>query len=66
MLLKKSSLQMESEAIQELVQGGVLTNVTSGGRVRSILSIISMLWYPICTQTEPSLHKVCAKHEEGR
>ena len=41
MLLKKSSLQMESEAIQELVQGGVLTNMTAGGRVRSILSIIS-------------------------
>jgi uncharacterized phage protein gp47/JayE len=41
MLLKKSSLQMEAEAIQELVQGGVLTNMTAGSRVRSILSVIS-------------------------
>lgn len=41
MLLKRSSLQMEGEAIQELVQGGILTNMTAGSRVRSILSVIS-------------------------
>jgi len=43
MLLKKTALEMEAEAIQELLQGGVLTNMTAGGRVRAILSVISKM-----------------------
>jgi uncharacterized phage protein gp47/JayE len=39
MLLKRTSLQFEGEALQELVQGGTLTNVTPGSRVRSIIAI---------------------------
>lgn len=41
MLLKKTNIELEGEAIDELEQGGVLTNMSSGGRVRSLLSVLS-------------------------
>jgi len=41
MLLKKTALEMEADAIQELMAGGTLTNMSPGGRVRSIISAMS-------------------------
>jgi len=32
----------------------------------SILSIISMLWYPICTATAPKLQRRFTRNEEGK
>lgn len=41
MILKKTSAQMEAEAIQELLAGGQLTNMSSGSRVRAMIAAIS-------------------------
>lgn len=41
MLLKLTSLEMEGQAIDELLQGGVLTNMTPGSRVRALISVLS-------------------------
>ena len=41
MLLKKTTIELEGEAIDELLQGGVLTNMTPGSRVRALISVLS-------------------------
>lgn len=41
MLLKKTNIELEGEAIDELLQGGVLTNMSSGSRVRALISVLS-------------------------
>jgi len=41
MLLKKTVIELEGEAIDELLQGGVLTNMTPGSRVRALVSVMT-------------------------